>query len=389
MISFVSGKGGTGKTSVCLAAATLLTRLGYKVLAVDFDFATHGMTYFFVQALIETDRGFEEIVASAEPPYDLPTVKHLSEGFDLVPSRTNFDVPRSRVRAGKVTDVLDRLLAKQSAHYDYILVDCQAGYADTVRQCAKRSTSLVVVAEADPVSVWAINTLRHQLRADLPDRTYGLINKLFLEEEEAYEAIADFSRLLRYLPPLPFDRAVRRAFMRRRVPVDVDSLSPFGSALLGALEDLLPDISSKVAETKLLERSQRQIEAERKLAQLEEDYLQATSKLLGLKTEDELRGLRARVVAGLFAVLAAVGIVITFIFAAAEEVGLTTTIMAAAASGLVAAYGAALYLLMYQSRIRARAWRDTERERLERHVNRLRRTMEGYEVLVHKSFQSD
>ena len=37
LIAVLSGKGGTGKTSVCAAVTTALTRMGHRVLAIDCD----------------------------------------------------------------------------------------------------------------------------------------------------------------------------------------------------------------------------------------------------------------------------------------------------------------------------------------------------------------
>ena len=37
LIAVLSGKGGTGKTSVCAAVTTALARMGHKVLAIDCD----------------------------------------------------------------------------------------------------------------------------------------------------------------------------------------------------------------------------------------------------------------------------------------------------------------------------------------------------------------
>ena len=35
LIAVLSGKGGTGKTSVCAAVSTSLARMGHRVLAID------------------------------------------------------------------------------------------------------------------------------------------------------------------------------------------------------------------------------------------------------------------------------------------------------------------------------------------------------------------
>ena len=46
-IALMSGKGGSGKTSLALTIASILSECDIKVLMIDCDMATNGATYFF------------------------------------------------------------------------------------------------------------------------------------------------------------------------------------------------------------------------------------------------------------------------------------------------------------------------------------------------------
>ena len=51
ILSFLSGKGGSGKTTAALAISKILADVGFRILLVDFDFATSGASYFFLPIL--------------------------------------------------------------------------------------------------------------------------------------------------------------------------------------------------------------------------------------------------------------------------------------------------------------------------------------------------
>ena len=75
-LAVISGKGGSGKTSVSLALAQMLSKLGLISLLIDCDMSTHGAT-FFMKPSIEKHRNsnndlvsVDEILISKDmPPY--------------------------------------------------------------------------------------------------------------------------------------------------------------------------------------------------------------------------------------------------------------------------------------------------------------------------------
>ena len=51
ILTLLSGKGGSGKTTIALSIAAMLANCGMKVLLVDCDLATNGGSYFFEDLL--------------------------------------------------------------------------------------------------------------------------------------------------------------------------------------------------------------------------------------------------------------------------------------------------------------------------------------------------
>ena len=73
-IAVLSGKGGTGKTSVCAAVSTAMARDGYKVLAIDCDVGLQnldislGMSDAGALSFLDVcDRGYELSQAASHP----------------------------------------------------------------------------------------------------------------------------------------------------------------------------------------------------------------------------------------------------------------------------------------------------------------------------------
>src|SRR2546428_11413251 len=100
IISFVSAKGGTGKTSIAASTATVLSHLNLKTLLIDLDYATNGLTLLFldkISKVVELKgqnkdelRGILEI--SEEPGERDVRITNVGENLDLLPSTYSYQV---------------------------------------------------------------------------------------------------------------------------------------------------------------------------------------------------------------------------------------------------------------------------------------------------------
>ena len=63
IITFVSGKGGSGKTVLIANLGAYVAKSGYKVLLVDWDFFTRGLSYYILEGMeeIENTAGLMEL----------------------------------------------------------------------------------------------------------------------------------------------------------------------------------------------------------------------------------------------------------------------------------------------------------------------------------------
>lgn len=253
VIALISGKGGSGKSAVCIAMGYLLADLGLRVVLADADIATHGMSYFWAEHLQPDTIGLCDSWKGKSPSLIPLKNDSLDDRLVFVPSIGDLErVADVRLNEDTLIRNVPDLISQAGEHsFHFVILDCQAGFTSTVEAILPQCSSAIVVSEADPVSVWAINELRRQLvEADaLPNNIFGLVNKVMQGEEHYYEATVDIVRRIHFLGQLPFDLDVRKAFFRREVPVDLDNPSPFVVQLSRVIGKLDSEIAKRV-ETK-------------------------------------------------------------------------------------------------------------------------------------------
>jgi len=140
-----SGKGGTGKTTLCAGLASCLAAMGQKVLAIDCDIGLNNLdlslgmsdqaTISFLDVMMENHYLYE----APEHP-DIPGLQLLT-----APTKT---------RAGLVDDIVfGRLIEEASEVYDWILLDAPAGVGFGFDLATAYATRAIVIATADAASL--------------------------------------------------------------------------------------------------------------------------------------------------------------------------------------------------------------------------------------------
>lgn len=300
VVSFISGKGGSGKTTVAISIAKLLSDIGYSCLLIDFDLSTNGASYFFKPYFKTDDKGFWEVL-STKPPESRALPKLLEElfiksikisnNFSFIPSRVNLGSKgasyESLAYSSKEFEVyvLAHLIrCAEEEEISYILIDGQAGYTQTSEAATAVADMIVVVAEADNISSDASENVLQQFEKFGGERKY-LINKVDVRDADTYRYMRDAFQALNRLPPLPFDFEVRAAFGARRIPLDVNE----PSSLLFALFETTKYIFTEIFEE--LEKYKRE-----KIDSLFERYDQEMDELIadGKNVEDQIIRIKTR-----------------------------------------------------------------------------------------------
>jgi septum site-determining protein MinD len=283
IICMASSKGGSGKTTITATLGTFLARSGRKVLLIDCDEGTHGLTLMYLDEVnahrknsetvplgtfdISSNVDLDDIAASA--------VK-IEENLSLFPARHVFSDKETIPSWKEFMQTLQVIINYHRDDFDFIFLDAQAGIspASKAAMSPESSDQVILASEYDPMS----NAGIERLKARLPDeldvgRTWILLNKLL---PEFVAKFSEFLSVARYLPPIPWTADVVRAYSRRQLALNFESGNQFTLAALSVLRELLDRSDRELLDEwielqtqRLREPVEEQIEdGERMLAQM-------------------------------------------------------------------------------------------------------------------------
>ena len=291
-LAILSGKGGSGKTTLALSLSQLMAFCKKKVLLIDCDMSTHGATYFFEEDL-DKDKdkyaNYSSLVIN-----NCSTVQngitnifskktYASSPFDVILSIERLDDNKRLYDTVIYDEIIVKVFEKLDEKYDVILFDCQAGYCKITEQVLSLAEKSLIVLEPDLVSIQAVRTLYRQL-GEIMDRkkTLQVFNKVVESERKIYADLPAHSTIFTNLKALSFNWLVRAAFSDSKIPdVNNDNL-PFANEICELAISLFPkyeyDIQQYLLRIKdelrtLLLNQKMQIEAKIKKTKRPENYL--------------------------------------------------------------------------------------------------------------------
>ena len=198
-INVVSGKGGTGKTLLCSILAELLGNQNVSVLVVDMDIFVRGLTtllYFQKSESLKLSNRRELTVSDIfygrvpmsnkqkDYPKEFSLATHKYRSFEIVPAVSRidelFDFEREMIFDFEynehIFDTVKNLVGEEK--YDYVFLDCRAGYDSLVSAIHKNSDITICVQEEDDISDVTANNLIRQLERDSRRKTiFKVVNK--------------------------------------------------------------------------------------------------------------------------------------------------------------------------------------------------------------------
>lgn len=208
VIAVISGKGGTGKTSLTAGVAACLAAEGQKVLCIDCDMGLRNLDLSLGLA-DEATVAFTDVMDGLYTLEDAVSHPHIP-GLDLLTA------PVTKLPEDVDQEAFGRLLEEVRTQYDWCLIDAPAGVGVGFQLATRYADELVVVAVADPASMRdaarAADLIELQERPDRPMR-------------------------------LVVNRVSRRMYRKLRATVD-DVMDGVGLPLLGIVPD---DISVTLA----------------------------------------------------------------------------------------------------------------------------------------------
>ena len=145
LIAVLSGKGGTGKTSVCAGVAAALAQAGKKVLCIDCDIGLRNLDI----ALGISELGTISFMDICNGEYDLEQASRHPVFPNLHFLTAPMNVPAESIDPLDVAQMLDRA----RNHYHYIFLDAPAGIDAGFRLAARVADRVILVTGADPAAI--------------------------------------------------------------------------------------------------------------------------------------------------------------------------------------------------------------------------------------------
>ena len=142
-IAIVSGKGGTGKTSLCAGIGQALAESGERVLCIDCDVGMRNLDIALGISDLDT-LSFQEVLsyglnwATKHPAFD-------TLSFLTAPMNCSADAVNKADFA--------KLLEEARERFDYVLMDAPAGIEAGFQLAACHADRIIVVTGSDPASV--------------------------------------------------------------------------------------------------------------------------------------------------------------------------------------------------------------------------------------------
>ena len=170
IIAVVSGKGGTGKTSLCAGIATALVQAGEHVLCIDCDVGLRnldislGLSQLDALSFLEVCRG-EYDICHALPHPDFPELFFLTAPVNC--------------KLGEIrSDAFCAMLRSARRHFDYIFLDAPAGVDGVLPMIAAAADRVILVTGADPAAVRDAGRMGQVLELQGKDNIRLIVNRV-------------------------------------------------------------------------------------------------------------------------------------------------------------------------------------------------------------------
>jgi MinD-like ATPase involved in chromosome partitioning or flagellar assembly len=283
IIAIASGKGGTGKTLITACLGYSLIMSGHKVLLIDADPATDGLSLFLlgpsgmgqihqfgtINTFTGALRHFQEtreIHYAPHPIHRKGTDDHGVSYEALISGRSLYGMNFTDLTTGKDLAVpdLDQTTfrvaiqtlfsnIREAKAYDYVLVDTRGGFAFESTDVCAAADSFVVVTEPDYTSFYQDRTLKERINKaakemDGKPLLKGIIvNKATHGEEKEFrlELEKEFSIRFNDTYPVILDIEAIKAYQIQQIPYRKAPAARFCYDTVKAFSGLLNTVTAQ------------------------------------------------------------------------------------------------------------------------------------------------
>lgn len=183
LIAILSGKGGTGKTSLCAGIAEALAQQGEKVLCIDCDVGLRNL----------------DIALGISQIGGLSFLDVCSGGYGLNMATVHPEYPNISFLTAPVTCPVEdidpaafsKMLTAARSKFSYILLDAPAGIETGFKLAARFADRVILVTGADPASIRDASRAADVLETMGKDNIRMIINRVQPKLFEAMNVTVD------------------------------------------------------------------------------------------------------------------------------------------------------------------------------------------------------
>lgn len=177
ILSFISGKGGTGKTVLSLLTAITLAKKNKRVLLVDLDLGFPNVNILLNE---NANKSLDDFCFRNEELNS--TITEFDKNLHII-----FGLSENPIRLNSTKHILKSLITeirKLSNQYDYVILDIGAGIDEFKLWILKNSTIKIIITNEDPASIMdAYALIKIYEHSEEPSDFFLLINKCQNQQE--------------------------------------------------------------------------------------------------------------------------------------------------------------------------------------------------------------
>lgn len=186
-IAVTSGKGGTGKSSICAGLGYVLAKQGYRTLIVELDFGLRCLDIMLgVKDAVKNDIG--TYIENRCKLIDAITPVKSASNLFLMAAPKNPYVELESEQIFKICNEMKK-------YYDYIIIDSSAGISRSIFDITASSDLVLIVTTPDPVCIRDGQTISDEIYERNNERQRLLINQ-FDRKTFDNNSIEDFDEII-------------------------------------------------------------------------------------------------------------------------------------------------------------------------------------------------
>lgn len=202
VIVVASGKGGTGKSTVCVGLAVALVKQNNRVLLIDCDCGMRGID---LMLDVEQEILFDcsDVVCGNCKPRDAVYRSRNLEALDLMaaPFDTDNEISPS---------VFKQMVDELKSGYDYVIIDSPAGLGSGFATAAAPADRAIIVTNAEPTSIRGAIKIRNKLKSLEINDIRLVINRFDRKQFEENACYVDIDEVIdvvgvRLIAFIPYD----------------------------------------------------------------------------------------------------------------------------------------------------------------------------------------